>query len=156
MRKTLTLERADLQSSHGKKTVNTVPKQCPACRDFTLSDPRCRSMISRLIHSPKPVPLLPFVVKKGSNMWDIVSTEIPEPVFGDCTKGDDCYFAIDSMVVEFQGSGNGADGLPNPTRVDAWAYGFNATGRFLAILGRKYGCLEVLAITKHDLGAVQP
>jgi hypothetical protein len=39
-----------------------------------------RSIISRLIHSPKPVPLLPFVVKKGSKMWERVEGVIPEPV----------------------------------------------------------------------------
>ena len=37
-------------------------------------------MIPRLIHSPKPVPLSPLVVKKGSKMCEIVSVDIPAPV----------------------------------------------------------------------------
>ena len=67
-------------TSHGSIRVNTVPERSPVCRDFTLRDPRCLSTISRLIHNPSPVPLLPFVVKKGSKIWEIVSGEIPEPV----------------------------------------------------------------------------
>jgi hypothetical protein len=67
-------------SLHGRKSSKTVPETTTDWRDLTFRTPWCRSIISRLIHSPKPVPLLPFVVKKGSKMWERVEGVIPEPV----------------------------------------------------------------------------
>ena len=37
-------------------------------------------MISWLIHNPSPVPLIPLVVKKGSNAEASVAPDIPDPV----------------------------------------------------------------------------
>jgi hypothetical protein len=71
-------------------------------------------------------------------------------------KRDDCDFTVDSVFAEFEGCRNSADGLSKPTGIDPWAYGFDDARGFVAILGRMDGCLEVLAVAKHDLGAVQP
>ena len=60
------------------------------------------------------------------------------------------------MIVEFEGSGNGADGLADPTGVDTWAYSFDDPGGLVAILGWRYGCFEVLSVAEHNLSAVQP
>jgi hypothetical protein len=70
-------------------------------------------------------------------------------------KRDDSDFAIDSVVVKFEASWDSADGLADPTGIDIWSYGFDDASGFVAILCRKDRCLEVLAVAKHDLGAVE-
>ena len=64
-------------------------------------------------------------------------------------------FAIDSMIVEFEGSRDGADGLADPTGIDTWAHGFDDPGGLVSILGWMYGCFEILSVAEHNLGAVQ-
>jgi hypothetical protein len=73
----------------------------------------------------------------------------------DSKEGNNRNFAIDSVTVEFEGSGDGADGLADPTGIDTWAYGFDDPGGLVAIFGWRYGCFEILSVAEHDLRAVQ-
>ena len=70
-------------------------------------------------------------------------------------EGNNRDFAIDSVVVEFECSGNSADGLADPTGIDTWACGFDDAGGLVTVLGWKDWRLEVLAVAEHDLGAVE-
>jgi hypothetical protein len=70
-------------------------------------------------------------------------------------QGNNCDFAIDSVAIELEGSGNSADGLANPTGIDTWSDGFNVAGGLVTVLGGRDGCLEVLAVAEHDLGTVE-
>ena len=72
--------------SHGRKSVNTVPWQVSPSLDLTRRTPRCRSMISLLIHNPRPVPCAPFVEKNGSKILDKLCREIPGPVSATVTS----------------------------------------------------------------------
>jgi hypothetical protein len=60
------------------------------------------------------------------------------------------------VIVEFEGSGNRADGLADPTGINTWAYGFDDAGGLVAIFGWRYGCFEILSVAEHDLSAIQP
>jgi hypothetical protein len=70
-------------------------------------------------------------------------------------KGNNRDFAINSVVVEFEGSGNSADDLPNPAGIDIWSYGFDDPGGLVPVLCWRDWRLQVLAIAEHDLGAVE-
>jgi hypothetical protein len=48
-----------------------------------------------------------------------------------------------------------ADGLANPTGIDAWSDGFDDAGGLVTVLGWRDGGLEVLAVAEHDLGTVE-
>ena len=72
--------RSRVYRSHGRKSVKTVPEWSFPALDLTRRTPRCRSMISLLIHSPRPVPCSPFVEKNGSKILDKLYREIPAPV----------------------------------------------------------------------------
>jgi hypothetical protein len=70
-------------------------------------------------------------------------------------QGNNGDFAIDSVVVELEGSGNSTDGLANPTGIDTWSHGFDDAGSFVTVLGWRDGCLQVLAVAEHDLSTVE-
>src|ERR1700744_6503984 len=70
-------------------------------------------------------------------------------------KGNDRDFAINSVLVQFEGSGNSADDLPDPARIDAWSYSFDNSGRLVTILRWMDWRLQILAIAEHDLGTVK-
>jgi hypothetical protein len=70
-------------------------------------------------------------------------------------EGNNCDFAIDTVVVELEGSGNSADDLANPTGIDTWSDGFGDAGGLVTVLGWRDGCLEVAAVAEHDLGTVE-
>jgi hypothetical protein len=70
-------------------------------------------------------------------------------------QGNNGDFAIDSVAVELEGSGNGADGLANPTGSDIWSDGFDDAGGLVTVPGWRDGCLQVLAVAEHDLGTVE-
>jgi hypothetical protein len=70
-------------------------------------------------------------------------------------KGNNRDFAINSVVVEFEGPGDRADGLSNPIRIDTWSCRFDDPGRLVTVLGWRDRRLEVLAIAEHDLGPIE-
>jgi hypothetical protein len=70
-------------------------------------------------------------------------------------KGNDCDFAIHPVVVELERSGDSADGFPNPTGIYPWAYGFDDACSLVTVLGWGDRGFEVLAVAKHDLGAIK-
>jgi hypothetical protein len=57
-------------SSQGRKRVKTVPERFAASEERTRRLPLWRWTISWVIQRPRPVPLRPLVVKKGSKMRD--------------------------------------------------------------------------------------
>jgi hypothetical protein len=71
-------------------------------------------------------------------------------------QGNNCDFAIDSVAIELEGSGNSADGLANPTGIDTGSDGFDDARGLVTILGWSDGRLEVSAVAEHDLGTVEP
>src|ERR1700689_4293246 len=82
-----------------------------------LAKPDERTVCSKVLH-PDGCSLF---VRKG---WGI---------FRDSMKGNNRDLAINSVVVEFERSGNRADGLSKPVGIDTWSYGFDSPGGLVTV-----------------------
>jgi hypothetical protein len=70
-------------------------------------------------------------------------------------KGDHRDFSINSVVVEFESSGDSADGLPDPVGIHTRSYGFDNSGSLVTVPGWRDWSFQILAIAEHNLGAVE-
>jgi len=66
--------------SNGRKTLNAVPLHPLRSVLRKRIEPPYFWIMPRQTHNPSPVPLSPFVVKKGSKIRCRFSDEIPDPV----------------------------------------------------------------------------
>src|ERR1700760_3271579 len=69
----------DVPVLHGSKIENVVPRRRPSFVDRTLIDPRFCSTSCLHTQSPRPVPTVPLVVKKGSKILFVVASAMPLP-----------------------------------------------------------------------------
>jgi hypothetical protein len=73
------LPSAGIAASRGSTTENVVPLRAPSRFDRTRMEPPFLSTSCLHTHRPRPVPTIPFVVKKGSKISFIVAAPMPCP-----------------------------------------------------------------------------